>query len=274
MRVSTILGSLFVAGALSAPVAQDVVYDVVYQTVTVTAKRPNHHQGYTYTYSFGQSAASSTQISTPAPTSTQISTPAPTSTPPAPTSTVEPSSTPEPETSSTPQPTPTPQPIQQPTSQSDGSPKSAGVSLLSIVNKWRGKYALSSLAWSDTLTNNALKTGTDDDGVNQKHELNPGSMAQVITPGMQTAYGDIVVSPFELSYVAWLCEVSSDPQLKSDNTDYCKLVADHLFMSYDSTGHHDILNSPSYQNIGCAFAANPSAGTDTPYQGLWICDLN
>ena len=79
------------------------------------------------------------------------------------------------------------------------------------------------------------------------------------------------LSAFELSYVAWLCEVSSDPELNSDKN-YCQLVSDNLHMQYSDTGHHDILNSPSYKNIGCAFAQNPD-GSD-PYQGLWVCDLN
>ena len=157
---------------------------------------------------------------------------------------------------------------------SDGSPLSGGVSLLTTINKWRKAYSLSNLAWDSTLQANAQKTGTDDKGVNENHELNPGSMAQVITPGLQTALpgknmgGD---TPFELAYVSWLCEVATDPQLSSTNQ--CSIVKAIENMVYSDTGHHDILNSPNYSKIGCAFAPNPLATSGSPYQGLWVCDL-
>lgn len=147
--------------------------------------------------------------------------------------------------------------------------------MIDVVNKWRGKYGLDDLIWSDTLTANALKTGTvDDGGKNEIHHLYDHSYAQVITPGMSVPYGDIGgLSPFELAYVAWLCEVGSDPELNSDKN-YCKLVADNLHMSYSDTGHHDILCSTTYKTIGCAFADDPSQDNNTPYQGLWVCDLS
>lgn len=99
-------------------------------------------------------------------------------------------------------------------------------------------------------------------------------MAQVITPGMVVKYGSDLGgdTPFELSYVAWLCEVPSE-KLKADGKDQCQFVSDYLHMYYTDTGHYDILTSKSYSKIGCAFADNPDKDNDTPYQGLWVCDL-
>ncbi|KAL9100752.1 MAG: hypothetical protein Q9187_009327 [Circinaria calcarea] len=157
---------------------------------------------------------------------------------------------------------------------SDGSPLSGGVSLLTTVNKYRQLYSLPKLSWSSVLTKNALKTGTDGGGVTQTHQLNPGSFAQVITPGMSTAVVDLGGdTPFELSYVAWLCEVSSDPQLSAGGVNQCDLVEKILHMRYSSTGHYDILTSKKYTQIGCAFARNPGAAATSVYQGLWVCDL-
>ena len=157
---------------------------------------------------------------------------------------------------------------------SDTSPLSGGVSLLTTVNHYRQLYSLPTLSWSSVLTKNALKTGTDGNGVTQTHQLNPGSFAQVITPGMSTAVVDLGGNtPFELSYVAWLCEVSSDPQLSAGGDNKCDTVEKVLHMRYSSTGHHDILNSRKYTQIGCAFAKNPQAAATSVYQGLWVCDL-
>lgn len=99
-------------------------------------------------------------------------------------------------------------------------------------------------------------------------------MGQVITPGMVEKYGGDLggVTPFELSYLAWLCEVPSN-KLAVNGQDGCKLVSDNLHMYYTDTGHYDILTSAKYTKIGCAFADNPDKDNKTPYQGLWVCDL-
>lgn len=211
-------------------------------------------------------------ITTSSEEASSTSTPAleePASTPPA--STPAPETIPEPENHS-----------QEPTledaeiAESDGSPYSDGVHLLTTINKWRGIYKLPLLKWNHQLELNALKTGTDGAGQNQNHELNPGTMAQVITPGMIVKYGGDLGgdTPFELSYVAWLCESSGDAELKSDGIDHCQLVDENLHMYYTDKGHYEILTSPSYTNIGCAFADNPDVDNETPYQGLWVCDLS
>ncbi len=285
MRTSAILFSLYVAGALSSPIKRDIVYDdyVVMKTIIVTADNEQPTQQATQQATVHHHRVTTTVPPPPppsvTPSITQVATVDPSVAPVisvTPSITPVKSVTPPPPSSTTPLPSPPPStPAPQSTStQSDGSPLSDGVSLLTTINKWRKIYQLAELAWSSKLEKNALKTGTDGGGVNQNHELNDGSMAQVITPGMVVPYGDLKGdSCFELSYVAWLCEKSSDPQLKSDGTDQCKLVSDDLHMYYSDTGHYDILTSKSYKNIGCAFAKNPNAGTQTPYQGLWVCDL-
>ena len=154
-----------------------------------------------------------------------------------------------------------------------GPPTSGGVSLLTTINKWRKLYNKNTLTWSDKLAANARKTGVDNHGKTENHELNPGSFAQVITPGAQSFNKDLKGdTPFELCFVGWLCEVPSDPQLKK-GTDQCALVKNVLNLVYGSTGHHDILTSANYKSIGCAFTQNPDAKAGSPYQGLWVCDL-
>jgi hypothetical protein len=85
-------------------------------------------------------------------------------------------------------------------------------------------------------------------------------------------------SPFEVAYVAWLCEVSTDPQLsasENDGVQVCSLVQDVLHMVYSDTGHHDIIVSPQWTKAGCGFAADPSADQETAtYQGLWTCNYS
>lgn len=152
-----------------------------------------------------------------------------------------------------------------------GVPTSGGVSLIATVNKWRTAYGLNTLKWNSALEANALKTGNNDHGSIETHELNPGSMAQVITPGQEVSVGNLNGdSPFELSYITWLCEVPTDSELEGQ----CQSVADVLHMRYNDTGHHDILCSKSYTAIGCTFAKNLYSTNASIYQGLWVCDLH
>lgn len=143
--------------------------------------------------------------------------------------------------------------------------------MIATVNKWRTAYRLNTLEWNSTLEANALKTGNDDHGSVENHELNPGSMAQVITPGQEVSVGNLHGdSPFDVSYITWLCEVPTDPELENQ----CQTAADVLHIRYNDTGHHDILCSKSYTAIGCAFAQNLHSTDASIYQGLWVCDLH
>jgi len=108
---------------------------------------------------------------------------------------------------------------------------------------------LSALTEDSTLAANALKTAVDGNG-EMKHELNPGSMGQVLAPGQP---GD-----FEKCFVGgWLCERPSIPGLDG----ICSSMS--AGWAYGGqTGHADILTSASYSKIGCGNAA-----------GIWACDL-
>ena len=290
MRASAILFSLFVAGAISSPVKREIVYDevVVYQTITISDNgsttssrrhRPSKtHSVTTTTPSFTPAATSVTPASEPTSSVTIIATsvtPAAQRISATPQPSVTPSVTPQLKTT-TPTQTPASQPASQPTAsaESDGSPLSDGTSLLQTANYWRDQYGLPHFTWDAQLEKNALKTGTDGRGQNQVHQLNPGTMAQVITPGMVVKYGGDLGgdTPFELSYCAWLCEVPSNT-LKAGGKDQCNLVDKNLHMYYSDTGHYDILTSPTYTKMGCAFSHNPDTDNNTPYQGLWVCDL-
>lgn len=291
MRTSTILFSLFLAGAICSPMMKrEIVYEeeVVYQTVTITydGSGPQYRRHSTSTTSLTPTVTPEIASVTPEITSDTpeaeftSTTPPPSVTPSVTPKTEITTSPPKPKSttppSTTPTPTPTPEPVAQPqaSTESDGSPTNGGQSILGTCNKWRKQYGLPTFKWDSQLEKNALKTGTDGRGQNQVHQLNQGTMGQVITPGMVEKYGGDLGgdTPFELSYVAWLCEVPSD-KLKADGKDQCKLVKDNLHMYYSDTGHYDILTSTSYSKIGCAFADNPDKDNNTPYQGLWVCDL-
>jgi uncharacterized protein YkwD len=121
---------------------------------------------------------------------------------------------------------------------------------MSVVSKWRAAGGLKPLTQDSQLEANALKTANDSGG-QLKHELNPGSMAQVLAPGDS--------SDFESVYVGgWLCEIPSLPGLDG----ICSSMAQGWDHSNGETGHADILTSGSYSNIGCALA-----------EGIWACDL-
>lgn len=141
-----------------------------------------------------------------------------------------------------------------PAPSSSASPPSTGSSggsdYMSIVNKWRAAGGLSDLTEDSTLQGNALKTATDGHG-QMKHELNPGSMAQVLAPGS--------MSNFESIYVGgWLCEIPSLPGLDG----ICSSMDKGWDHSNGETGHADILTSKSYSKIGCSVS-----------DGIVACDL-
>ena len=73
-------------------------------------------------------------------------------------------------------------------------------------------------------------------------------------------------------YLILTC-VFHSPELSANGVNQCDLVSNVLHIEYSGTGHHDILTSTSYKSIGCAFTQNPAAQKNSPYQGLWICDL-
>lgn len=132
-------------------------------------------------------------------------------------------------------------------SSSDSGSTSGGY--MGVVEKWRGKLGLGDLSEDSTLQANALKTCQDGNG-EMVHELNPGSMAQVLAPGSADEFEKVFVG-------GWLCERSNLPGLDG--------ICSEMSQGWEyngETGHADILVSGSYSKIGCALA-----------NGIWGCDL-
>ena len=120
-----------------------------------------------------------------------------------------------------------------------------------VVAKWRSAMGLSVLSPDSQLTSNAQKTADESVG-GLKHQLNPGSMAQVLAPGEANDFEHVFVG-------GWLCELPNTPGLNGVCSEQSKGWA------YEGqTGHAEILTSGSYQKIGCAHSDST---------GVWSCDL-
>ncbi|MCJ1333041.1 hypothetical protein MMC10_009735 [Thelotrema lepadinum] len=312
MRTSILLPAAFAVSSLALPalVPRALVTDWVATTtvyITVTAGEPgaslsslpvhehthhHHHSGKPLSTSSTIVVSSTPLVTSPSATPVSpSSSPFSTSTPIAPPSST-PIVVPSPSTSSTPIIAPSPSsstaaassPTSTGSTTPDGSPLNGGVTILSTINKWRTAYSLNNLTWSDGLTSDALATGKFNNGGDVTTLQHPGgypdSFAEVITPGMTDALSGYNLegdTPFELAWVSWLCEVSTDPELQASGfsgVDQCGVVSKVLNMQYSGTGHHDILTSGSYQTVGCAYVQNPAwtEGKD-PYEGLWSCDF-
>ncbi|KAL9608624.1 MAG: hypothetical protein Q9167_006567 [Letrouitia subvulpina] len=162
------------------------------------------------------------------------------------------------------------------------NPTSGGVPLIDTVNKWRKAYGLVQLQWDARCSQNAKKTGADSNGLpsNQTHEIIPPTTSQVISPGQSIRNGDYTQTPFELSYIGWLCEHPGGP-LVQGGVDLCALQDRWLPLNpppppEDPEGHFKILTgvdiSAGLRFIGCAFTPSAEEG-DKIYQGQWVCDL-
>lgn len=130
---------------------------------------------------------------------------------------------------------------------STGGSSSGGY--MGIVSEWRQKMGMSDLTQDDKLQGNALKTAQDGNG-QMKHELNPGSMAQVLAPGDADGFEKVFVG-------GWLCERPNISGLDG----ICSSMSQGWAYNGE-TGHADILTSSAYSKIGCALA-----------DGIWACDL-
>ena len=120
-----------------------------------------------------------------------------------------------------------------------------------VVAKWRSALGLSALSSDSQLTSNAQKTADESVG-GLHHQLNPGSMAQVLAPGEANNFEHVFVG-------GWLCELPNTPGLNGVCAEQSK------GWSYEGqTGHAEILTSPSYHKIGCAYS---------DATGVWSCDL-
>jgi hypothetical protein len=113
------------------------------------------------------------------------------------------------------------------------APSSGGASggqgdYMSVVSQWRAAGGLPALTQDSTLEGNAMKTSTDSTN-GLEHELNPGTMAQVLAPG--------TLSNFESVYVGgWLCEIPTLPGLNG----ICSTAAQGWDHSDGETGHAQV----------------------------------
>ena len=145
-----------------------------------------------------------------------------------------------------PTPTPVPQPFQavpetttptntgdsgstdQGSGSTDGSPLSAGDSMLTDINYWRNAYGKTALTWSSELADAALNTGNLNHGNTASAvHYNAQMAAEVIAGGSDTTMGKDLQghSPFEISYISWLCEVPDANRLG----DLCKFQKDIMW---------------------------------------------
>ncbi|KAF2016343.1 hypothetical protein BU24DRAFT_422692 [Aaosphaeria arxii CBS 175.79] len=226
----------FTGSVLAAPVAQGnvaVVYETVVHTAVVTveaqapaptpAPQPQQPKENIVYVTVKKPANNKPQQPKPTPT------PTPVYEAPAPSSVVE--EVPEPT-----EPAPAPAP----------APSKEGY--MAVVDEWRAKLGLKALIEDATLAANAYKTAKDGNG-QMVHQLNPGSMGQVLAPGPE--------DEFEHCFVGgWLCEIPTLPGLNG----VCATQSEGWY--YTSTGHADILTSGGYSKIGCGWAGN-----------IWACDL-
>lgn len=118
--------------------------------------------------------------------------------------------------------------------------------------------------YSSTLEANAAKTNKDDGGNSMTHELNPGSMAQCIAQGDDTKSSGSY-TPFELTYLGWLCEIT-DSRLG----DSCNVMESATHMQITDDGHAKILRTTGYTQMGCNFIESTAGNS---YGGLWTCDF-
>lgn len=121
---------------------------------------------------------------------------------------------------------------------------------MDVVDTWRAKLGLPSLSHDATLEANALKTCNDGNG-EMKHELNPGTMGQVLAPGQPDEFERVFVG-------GWLCEKPDMPGMDG----ICSSMSQGWAYG-GQTGHADILSNKDYTKIGCACS-----------KGIWGCDVS
>ncbi|KIX99086.1 uncharacterized protein Z520_05547 [Fonsecaea multimorphosa CBS 102226] len=228
-------------------------------TVTGYAPEPTGGSWYTEASTTTTSTTTSTSTSTSTTTTDEVSaTPAadfsfggynrpsqdftPTDTPSEAPSTPSPTSAPETPASS----------ASAPAATSASSSDSSLYDYMSVVSEWRAAGGLPALTQDSTLEANALKTSTNSVG-GLIHELNPGTLAQVLAPGTPTNFESVYVG-------GWLCEIPTLPGLNG----ICATEAQGWDHSDGETGHALILTSTSYTKIGCSLALST---------GVWACDL-
>jgi hypothetical protein len=146
--------------------------------------------------------------------------------------------------------------------------------VIDTINNYRVNANLPLMTWNDQLAANAFKTGNDVSGRALVHQLNPGSYGQVLVFGFDD--NDVCDknlmgwTPFEVFFLSWMCERPLDPALNG----VCDMVFEvGRIDTAGQTGHHDLLASTDYTQIGCAFARDPLAPACAQFPGVWACDV-
>ncbi|CAI6290118.1 unnamed protein product [Periconia digitata] len=121
--------------------------------------------------------------------------------------------------------------------------------VLPIINYWRVRVGSHPLQWSGKLEGNVRDTVNSAHG-SLTHKLNPGTLAQVLAPGVEWWFENVWVG-------GWMCE---QPNM-SGMGDACRTWSKGWVYN-GQTAHAQIVTSNAYSHIGCAFAG-----------GIWGCDL-
>ena len=153
-------------------------------------------------------------------------------------------------------------------SSNDGAPKSGGISILETANKYRAMMGYSAFTYSSTLAANSAKTNADNGANSMHHELNSGSAAQCISEADNNS-GSNGLSPFELIYLVWLCEIQD---ARIDAVCAEMTTATNIQYTIGDTDHAQILRRPSYSTIGCNYLTSTEHHDN--YAGIWTCDFS
>ncbi|KID81782.1 hypothetical protein MGU_10883 [Metarhizium guizhouense ARSEF 977] len=143
---------------------------------------------------------------------------------------------------------PSPSPTQAP------PPGGNGPDYINAANEILDLCELRHLAHDPKMETNAKKTCADANG-QLKHEMNPGTMGQVMAQGECTAEG------FKRSFAGgWLCEI---PSLYKKQPNFCSTSPLAQGWNYQGqTGHAEILSNTKYTLMGCGCEDK-----------IWTCDL-
>jgi hypothetical protein len=146
--------------------------------------------------------------------------------------------------------------------------------MIKSINEYRTLAGLPKQKWDTRLAANAAKTGQASGGKNLIHQRNPGTSTQVLTFG----YSDEdkcekktpALTPFEVYYLGWLCEVASDKGLQGKCPQIIKMAGINVA---GQRGHHDTRADKVQLKIGCAFTRKANAKKCEQFPGIWACDL-
>jgi Cysteine-rich secretory protein family len=151
---------------------------------------------------------------------------------------------------------------------------SGGKPMIDSINEYRKRAGLPAQIWDNTLVSNAAKTGQATGGKAMVHQMNRGTRGQVLAMGVddggRCTRDFASLTPFEVYFYSWLCEVPEHPALLGECN---RILRTSRIMSAGQTGHYRILSSKGYKKIGCAFTKNSKATKCATWTGIWACDL-